>query len=237
MSTFFDEAARTWDSPEKVERSRVIARAIAEAVPLASEWDALEYGCGTGQVTWHLAHALRHVTLADTSEGMLDVVRARLAADPDPRFSVARLDLSADPAPPVTYDLVYSVMALHHIPAVDRVLAEFHATLKPGGWLAVADLDADPEGHFHGHDHDGHHGFDRDELATRIVAAGFDVPTFTIATTITRSVDDAPDDADAHHPSGAHPPHEDGPHHHGADADGSPSTRTFDVFLAVARRG
>lgn len=233
MSTFFDEAARTWDTPEKVERSRVIARAIAEAVPLEPAWDALEYGCGTGQVTWHLADLLRHVTLVDTSEGMLDVVRARLAEDPSPKFSVAKLDLSAEPAPPVTYDLVYSVMALHHIPDVSRVLDEFHATLKPGGWLAVADLDADPEGHFHGHDHDGHHGFDRDELAARMVASGFDQPTFTVATTITRGVDDA--DADSGR-GDEHQGHSGAPYHEDADASGEPPTRDFDVFLAVSRR-
>jgi SAM-dependent methyltransferase len=233
MSTFFDEAARTWDTPEKVERSRVIARAIAEAVPLEPVWDALEYGCGTGQVTWHLADRLRHVTLADTSEGMLDVVRARLAEEPSPKFSVAKLDLSAEPAPPVTYDLVYSVMALHHIPDVSRVLDEFHATLKPGGWLAVADLDADPEGHFHGHDHDGHHGFDRDDLAAMMIASGFDEPTFTAATTITRGVDDAVPDTGRggeHHGQGGDPGH------HPNEASDQPFTRAFDVFLAVARR-
>ena len=205
MSTYFDEAAPTWDTPEKVDRSRTIARAIAASVPLQPDWDALEYGCGTGQVTWNLADELRHVTLADTSEGMLDAVRARLAAEPSPRFSVARLDLSIDPAPPVTYDLVYTVMALHHIADVDRVLAEFHATLKPGGWLAIADLDADLEGHFHGEGHDGHHGFDRDDLAARVEAAGFSQPAVRTATTITK-----------------------GP-------EGGPQ-RTFDVFLAVARR-
>jgi len=34
MATDFDAAARTWDSPEKVDRSARIAEAIADAVPL-----------------------------------------------------------------------------------------------------------------------------------------------------------------------------------------------------------
>ena len=49
MATDFDAAARTWDSPEKVDRSARIAEAIADAVPLDPAWSALDYGCGTGR--------------------------------------------------------------------------------------------------------------------------------------------------------------------------------------------
>ena len=60
MATDFDAAARTWDSPEKVDRSARIAEAIADAVPLDPAWSALDYGCGTGQLTWHLGDRIHH---------------------------------------------------------------------------------------------------------------------------------------------------------------------------------
>ncbi len=187
MATDFDAAARTWDSPEKVARSTRIAEAIADAVPLDPTWAALDVGCGTGQLTWLLADHLRHVTLTDTSTGMLEVARERASEDAG-RFTVARLDLVQAPLPqPV--DLVYSAMALHHIPDTDALLRHLTASLNPGGWLALADLDADPHNHFHDDDFDGHHGIDRHALTAALVSLGYDQVAERTATRITKAKD------------------------------------------------
>lgn len=182
MSTNFDEAAATWDTPEKVERSRRIAEAIAARVPLTVDWVALDYGCGTGQLTWHLAERLGRVILVDTSEGMLDVARAEAARrDPD-RYPVSQLDLTtAAPKEPV--DLVMSAMTLHHVPQTQALVSGVRGALRPGGWVALADLDADPENLFHDDGYTGHRGIDRDRLADQLRATGFaDVTTETAAT-------------------------------------------------------
>jgi ubiquinone/menaquinone biosynthesis C-methylase UbiE len=194
--TDFDEAAATWDDqPDRLDRSRRIADAIAAAVPLESVRDALEYGCGTGQVTWALADRLQHVTLADVSPGMLAVVAERIAALPDAarhRFAARTLDLTTESLQAASLDLIYTSMALHHVPDVPLALRRMRDALRPGGHVAIADLDHDPLGHFHGEDFDGHHGFDRDALATQLLAAGFTAPTITTATTITKTIDGAP---------------------------------------------
>ena len=53
--TNFDERAKDWDSdPKKVERARVVAEAIRAAIPLSKEITALEYGCGTGLLSFAL---------------------------------------------------------------------------------------------------------------------------------------------------------------------------------------
>jgi predicted methyltransferase len=51
-------------------------------------------------------------------------------------------------------------MTLHHIPDVEPLLHQFFAALKPGGYLAVADLVTE-DGSFH-EDNTGvaHHGID-----------------------------------------------------------------------------
>lgn len=194
--TDFDEAAATWDDdPAKAERSRIVAAAIAAAVPTGPDVSALDYGCGTGLVTWALAPHLGAVTLADSSAGMLSVVRDRLAARPDvERFTVRHLDLTTDAAPRASFDLVYTVMALHHVQDLGRVLRELRASLRPGGRIAVADLDHDPEGHFHGEDFDGHHGFDRGALAGQLRAAGFSAPRVSTVTVVTKEVRGVPRD-------------------------------------------
>lgn len=194
--TFFDEAASTWDDdPAKIARSHVIAKAIIAAVPLDGVRDALEYGCGTGQVTWALAQrsdAKPRVILADASAGMLAVVAQRVAARPEDdrdRFEPRALDLTTEGLPAASLDLIYTVMALHHVPDVPLVLRRFREALRPGGHLAVADLDHDAEGAFHGHDFHGHHGFDRTPLASAITAAGFAEPTFETVAHLKKDVD------------------------------------------------
>ena len=79
--TNFDERAKDWDSdPKKVERARVVAEAIRAALPLSTDMTALEYGCGTGLLSFALQSELGQITLADTSQGMLDVLGEKIAA-------------------------------------------------------------------------------------------------------------------------------------------------------------
>ena len=74
----FEQKANNWDlDPEKVRRAREVAEAIAAAVPIVPGLTALEYGCGTGLLGLALGPLFGHLTFADSSEGMLDVLRQR----------------------------------------------------------------------------------------------------------------------------------------------------------------
>src|ERR1051325_6560469 len=139
--TNFDERAKDWDSdPGKVERARVVADAIRRAIPLSTEMKALEYGCGTGLLSFALQHNLEQITLADTSQGMLDVLKEKIAKAGMTNMYPLRLDLTSDPLPSERYDLVYSLMLLHHIHDFHSVLARFCDLLLPNGYLVIADL-------------------------------------------------------------------------------------------------
>jgi cyclopropane fatty-acyl-phospholipid synthase-like methyltransferase len=53
--TNFDERAKDWDSdPLKVERARIVAEYIRSVLPLRPGMSALEYGCGTGLLSFAL---------------------------------------------------------------------------------------------------------------------------------------------------------------------------------------
>jgi ubiquinone/menaquinone biosynthesis C-methylase UbiE len=172
MKVSFDERARTWDDAPKIERARKIAAAIRAAVPLSRDMTAFEHGCGTGLLSFELRGELGDITLADTSEGMLEVLREKIAAAAATRMHPVKLDPAVDPLPAVRYGVVYSMMALHHVPDTDAVLRRFGEMLAPGGWLAIADLDRE-DGSFHGPQVDVHHGFERADLQRRAEAAGF----------------------------------------------------------------
>jgi ubiquinone/menaquinone biosynthesis C-methylase UbiE len=96
--TNFDERAKDWDSdPKKVERARTVADAIRKAIPLSREMTALEYGCGTGLLSFALQEELGQITLADTSQGMLDVLTEKISASGVRNMKPLRLDLTTDP--------------------------------------------------------------------------------------------------------------------------------------------
>jgi len=169
----FDSKARQWDdNPVFKERGLKIAEAIRKAVPLRRHMSALDYGCGTGLLSFPLKNELGDILLADSSGGMLDVVNEKIAAQGVTNMTTMQLDLLADPPPAQRFDLIVTSMTLHHVPDTDYILRIFHDLLKPGGTLCIADL-AQEDGSFHGPEVDVHHGFDQAELSRRAEQAGF----------------------------------------------------------------
>src|SRR5512133_882385 len=96
--TNFDERAKEWDSdPKKVERARAVADAIRKTIRLSNRMNALEYGCGTGLLSFALQSDLGCITLADTSQGMLDVLSEKITNAGVGNMHPLRLDLTSDP--------------------------------------------------------------------------------------------------------------------------------------------
>ena len=176
----FDEMAKTWDDdPTKVERARVVGELLPRRIELGSATRVLEYGAGTGLVTQALRDHVGPVTLADASEGMRSVMADKVAAGSLPADArIWALDLATDPTPDEQFDLIVTVMVLHHITDLDHVLAGFAALLAPGGHLCIVDLDHE-DGSFHGDGFAGHHGFHRPTLAGQLTAAGLTAPAFS----------------------------------------------------------
>lgn len=188
MATDFEDRAANWDDdPGKVERGRVVAQRVRDTLAVGPGTRVLEYGAGTGLAAQALVGDVGQITLADPSEGMRAVMADKVAAGVfPPTTRVWDLDLATDPAPDERFDLVLTVMTLHHITDLDPVLEGFAALLGGGGWLAVVDLDEDPHGSFHHSDPDfeGHHGFRRADLEQRLTAAGFTDVAFTDCHTV-----------------------------------------------------
>jgi ubiquinone/menaquinone biosynthesis C-methylase UbiE len=169
----FDEKAQQWDAkPIRVERAQAVAEGIKAALPLSPSMTALEYGCGTGLLSFALQPYLGHITLADSSSGMLAVLRDKITAANIQTMTPLQLDLLIDPLPAERYHLIYTLLTLHHIPDTDRMLRAFYNLLDAPGTLCVADLDKE-DGTFHEDEFHGHLGFDRAELAARARSIGF----------------------------------------------------------------
>jgi len=189
--TDFNERAKDWDrDPMKVERARMTADAIRKMVPLTREMSALEYGCGTGLLSFALQPDLGQITLADTSQGMLDVLTEKIKSSGVDNMRGLRLDLSVDPLPAQKFQITYSLMTLHHLEDTNDMLKKFHALLELNGYLLVADLDKE-DGSFHTDGTtDVHKGFARNELQTQVESAGFATVKFTTAYVIKKKIGD-----------------------------------------------
>ncbi len=168
----FDKAATDWDKKQRrVQLAAKISTAIA-GLPLSSEMDAMEYGCGTGLVGLSLAPTLGHLTTIDTSQGMLDVLQGKITEQGISNVQPLRCDLLADNYNK-HHDLVFCAMTLHHIKEPETLLQRFTELLNKDGYLALADL-ALEDGSFHDPSVKGvhHHGFDSEQLAAILTAAG-----------------------------------------------------------------
>jgi ubiquinone/menaquinone biosynthesis C-methylase UbiE len=175
VATDFDEKAQTWDEdPTRVERARAAADAVRSAVALKPSTRLLEYGAGTGLVAQFLAGEVGLITLADPSAGMRNVMAEKVQAGALPHGSMIwDLDLATSTPPADRFDLIVTVMTLHHIHEIEPVLRGFATLLSDGGDLCIVDLDEE-DGSFHDDPNfDGHHGLSRATLTNQLQAAGF----------------------------------------------------------------
>jgi 2-polyprenyl-3-methyl-5-hydroxy-6-metoxy-1,4-benzoquinol methylase len=185
----FDDRAASWDTPERIERAAMVAAAIRAAIPLGPGTRVLEVGAGTGLLGRSLAPWIGSVLLADASAGMVAAAAEAAEASGAANVRAVLLDLMADPPPAGSFDLVVSLMALHHLPDTGAALARMAELLEPGGRIAIADLDAE-DGSFHDDPDERarvHHGFDRSSLRAGALAAGFVEIDFAPAPVITRN--------------------------------------------------
>jgi ubiquinone/menaquinone biosynthesis C-methylase UbiE len=168
----FDKLAREWDKDKiHLERSYAIASALETMVILDSSMKAMEFGAGTGILSFLLKDRLKEITMLDSSSEMIKVCEEKIAFYGTRHIEAKLMDLELEDTDQ-TYDLIYSQMALHHVTDVEPMLKKFHALLNPGGSLAIADLYPE-DGSFHGPDVKVHPGFDPEKLKKTLRSNGF----------------------------------------------------------------
>ncbi len=185
----FNQAAAGWDEdPNRVRLASEISAAMCRRVTFDAEMDLMDFGCGTGLVTLSLAPKVRFVLGVDSSQGMVDVLSAKIAAGVASGAVQTRLfDMEVGGKISERFHRIVSAMTLHHIPVLTDLFRLWFDWLLPGGMIAAADLDKE-DGGFHS-DNTGvfHFGFERDSVRQALEDAGFEAVAFSDATTVVRA--------------------------------------------------
>lgn len=200
----FDEAAITWDDdPIHVERANQLAQRLIPLIRANQLKSALDFGAGTGLPSFFLRDYLDSITLIDLSEGMIQQAQQKIDQLDLENVKAICGELTATQFDQ-PFDLIYTLMTLHHIQDLRHILTALFQLIAPGGFLCIADLDKE-DGSFHDEfpDFDGHNGFDQEALMELLHLIGFAAVQSDIFYTNTRK-----------------------------NADGT--TRSYPVFLMIA---
>lgn len=183
----FNSEAATWDeNPRRVKLADDVTNAILKSIELGPRMDIMDFGCGTGLLTLRLHSFVRSITGIDSSQGMLDVLNAKIHASNLTNVGTQYFDLDNGEELKGRYDVIVSSMTLHHVKVIRPLLNQFYKNLTPAGSLCIADLDLD-DGKFH-KSNEGvfHFGFDRGALRKDFLAAGFQDVADTMAAEVVR---------------------------------------------------
>lgn len=169
----FDIKSAEWDkSLMHRERAEIIAAEIIKQIPLTRDMTALEFGAGTGLLGFIMKDHLKAITLIDNSPGMVKILSKKRDAAGAENLNVVNLDLEYMNYTETRFDLIYTLMALHHVDDVALIIKKFYDLLKPRGCLAIADLYSE-DGSFHGSGFSGHKGFDPGVLSGLLEIEGY----------------------------------------------------------------
>jgi ubiquinone/menaquinone biosynthesis C-methylase UbiE len=158
------------------------------AIPFSAEWDAMDFGCGTGLLTLQLAPYLDSIIGVDSSRGMLNKMEDKLQKSNIQKVLTMQSDLEKGELPDGQFHLITSAMTLHHVPQIIPLLKSLRVKLHLGGWIALADLETE-DGSFHD-DPTGvfHFGFSRDQLTEILKTSGFSDINISTATKIDKGI-------------------------------------------------
>ena len=172
----FDIDSLNWDSERRKNRAKLIAEEISKSIQEEKQYTALEFGCGTGLLSFCLNDKFEMITLVDTSKGMIDVLNAKIEKYKMNNMKSYQIDINKNHIlPDNSYDIIYTSMALHHIIDTETTIKNLYRLLKKEGYLCIVELDED-DGSFHKEEKDfnGHNGFNQNSLKNLLLEIGLE---------------------------------------------------------------
>ena len=189
----FDKKAKDWDKDQaRIARAKVFAKKITDFIKHNNgEMHALEFGCGTGLLSFAMKDRFKTITLIDVSPSMIDVLKGKIKSQNIINMRPILIDLFKQRIRKKHFDIVYTLMTLHHITAIEEISKILVSLVKPGGYLCIADtITEDGSLHYDSPDFEGHNGFDREELKSMFLRFGMQEVFYEITYVLEKKVKD-----------------------------------------------
>ena len=179
----FKDKSKSWDmNSKRVGNARGIAKAIQKNIELKSTMKIMDFGAGTGLLSYFIAPFVEAIVMVDNSPSMLEKFKEK-ASQFECQTEVREVDLSKTTLDE-KFDGIISSMTIHHVKDLKALFMTFYNMLEEGGFIAIADLDSE-DGTFHS-DNTGvfHFGFEREMLEQIAKEVGFKEIKFELASII-----------------------------------------------------
>jgi len=111
-------------------------RAIHQLLGSWQPKQLLDIGCGDARISLQYLNASNAITLVDYSEGMLARARERVPPELLPNVTFVNESLAAFQTS-ATFDTVFAIGVLSHIPDLEGALRRLYSLLAPGGRCVV----------------------------------------------------------------------------------------------------
>ena len=181
----FAHKSKSWDmKSRRVQNAKGIAEHIVKNAKLESHMKIMDFGAGTGLLSYFIAPYVETIVAVDNSPSMLEVFKEK-ADEFECKTKVLELDLSKDDLDE-KFDGIISSMTIHHLEDTKELFQKLYNLLEGNGFIAIADLDTE-DGSFHS-DNTGvfHYGFEREKLEAIAKEVGFKNIRFALASTINK---------------------------------------------------
>lgn len=183
----FDKKAATWDKDhDHTQRATKLASDMEQCLDFSRIKKALEYGSGTGLLSFALKDKLPEIVLMDASAEMTREAQKKVKASQAFNLKPVQYDILTQPLPGQRYQLVYILQTLHHIKNTALFLLKAYQLLEDSGYLVIIDL-VQEDGSFHEGAFHGHHGFAREDITQQVENQGFNLLDYHICHTISRT--------------------------------------------------
>jgi ubiquinone/menaquinone biosynthesis C-methylase UbiE len=184
----FDLKASGWDeNPIHHARSEAIAKEMLRLLPINKEMSAMEFGAGTGILSFMLKDFFNDIILMDSSIEMVNVANKKIDASGAKNLKTIVFDLEHEIYSGKPLDLIFTQMVLHHVNDIEKLLGNFYKILNPNGFIAIADLYTE-DGSFHDEGFSGHNGFNIEDLTLTLNKCNFRVSSAEQCFTINRKI-------------------------------------------------
>ena len=188
---FFQNKAASYEQDNhRVANVETIASAILSRIDFKPDMEIMDFGSGTGLLLEQIAPSVRSITAVDISQSMNQQLEQKRNSLPC-ELKIIEKDLTNSDLNR-KFDGIISSMTLHHVDDLKSMFAKLHSMLKPGGFIALADLETE-NGSFHKEDTGVFHfGFSDKELIDFATGSGFSNVEVNPASTVHKPYGDYP---------------------------------------------